>query len=103
MFMSGSPITCLSGDRMSMAASLETRPPFLDYRLVELAHQLPSNVKIRGRTTKWVIKQVAHRYLPADVVNRQKIGFKVPVDLALPAAFERLGFLSDAKQLPLFA
>ena len=68
------------GDRMSMAASLETRPPFLDYRLVELAFQLPSNVKIRGRTTKWVLKQVAHRYLPADVVDRPKIGFKVPLD-----------------------
>lgn len=68
------------GDRMSMAASLETRPPFLDYRLVELAYQLPSNVKIRGRTTKWVLKQVAHRYLPAAVVDRPKIGFKVPLD-----------------------
>ena len=69
------------GDRMSMAASLETRPPFLDHRLVELAFQLPRSVKIRGRTTKWVLKQVAHRYLPADVVDRRKIGFKVPLDL----------------------
>jgi asparagine synthase (glutamine-hydrolysing) len=68
------------GDRMSMAASLETRPPFLDYRLVDLAYQLPSNVKIRGKTTKWVLKQVAHRYLPAEVVDRPKIGFKVPLD-----------------------
>jgi asparagine synthase (glutamine-hydrolysing) len=68
------------GDRMSMAASLETRPPFLDHRLVELAFKLPSNVKMRGRTTKWVLKRVAHRYLPADVVDRPKIGFKVPMD-----------------------
>lgn len=68
------------GDRMSMAASLETRPPFLDHRLVELAFQLPSSVKIRGRTTKWVLKQVAHRYLPAEVVDRPKVGFKVPMD-----------------------
>ncbi|WP_422742560.1 asparagine synthase (glutamine-hydrolyzing) [Mycobacterium sp. WMMD1722] len=68
------------GDRMSMAASLETRPPFLDYRLVELAFDLPSNVKIRDRTTKWVLKQVAHRYLPAEVVDRPKVGFKVPLD-----------------------
>lgn len=68
------------GDRMSMAASLETRPPFLDYRLVELAFDLPSAVKIRGRTTKWVLKEVARRYLPGDIVDRAKIGFKVPLD-----------------------
>jgi len=68
------------GDRMSMAASLETRPPFLDYRLVELAFELPSSVKTRGRTTKWVIKEVARRYLPGDVVDRPKVGFKVPLD-----------------------
>jgi len=68
------------GDRMSMAASLETRPPFLDYRLVELAFGLPSNVKTRGGTTKWVIKEVARRYLPAEIVDRKKVGFKVPLD-----------------------
>jgi len=68
------------GDRMSMAASLETRPPFLDHRLVELAFQLPSDVKTRGRTTKWVLKEVARRYLPTDVVDRPKVGFKVPLD-----------------------
>ncbi|WP_174398866.1 asparagine synthase (glutamine-hydrolyzing) [Mycolicibacterium sphagni] len=68
------------GDRMSMAASLETRPPFLDYRLVDLAFDLPSSVKIREGKTKWVLKQVAHRYLPAEVVDRPKVGFKVPLD-----------------------
>ncbi|WP_445167261.1 asparagine synthase (glutamine-hydrolyzing) [Mycolicibacterium sp. Dal123E01] len=68
------------GDRMSMAASLETRPPFLDHRLVDLAFDLPSSVKIRDRKTKWVVKQVAHRYLPADIVDRRKVGFKVPLD-----------------------
>jgi len=68
------------GDRMSMAASLETRPPFLDYRLVELAFGLPSGVKTHNGTTKWVLKEVARRYLPADIVDRKKIGFKVPLD-----------------------
>jgi asparagine synthase (glutamine-hydrolysing) len=68
------------GDRMSMAASLETRPPFLDHRLIELAFGLPTRVKVRGGTTKWVLKQVARRYLPGDVVDRPKIGFKVPLD-----------------------
>jgi asparagine synthase (glutamine-hydrolysing) len=68
------------GDRMSMAASLETRPPFLDYRLVELAFDLPSRVKTKRRTTKWVLKEVARRYLPGDIVDRPKVGFRVPLD-----------------------
>ena len=65
------------GDRMSMAASLELRPPFLDHRLVELAFALPSSVKVRGGTTKWVVKEVARRVparrcrrSPQDVVSR---------------------------------
>ncbi|GLZ38312.1 asparagine synthase (glutamine-hydrolyzing) [Actinokineospora sp. NBRC 105648] len=68
------------GDRMSMAASLELRPPFLDHRLVELAFSLPSSVKVRGGVTKWVIKEVARRHLPGEVVDRAKSGFKVPLD-----------------------
>jgi asparagine synthase (glutamine-hydrolysing) len=68
------------GDRMSMAASLETRPPFLDYRLVELAFELPSRVKTHRLSTKWVLKEVARNYLPDAVVDRPKIGFRVPLD-----------------------
>jgi asparagine synthase (glutamine-hydrolysing) len=68
------------GDRISIAASLELRPPFHDHRLVELAFTLPSNVKVRGRTTKWVVKEVARQHLPADIVDRPKVGFKVPLD-----------------------
>lgn len=68
------------GDRMSMAASLETRPPFLDHRLVELAFAIPSSLKVHRTTTKWVLKQVARRYLPSSVVDRPKIGFRVPLD-----------------------
>ena len=67
------------GDRMSMAASLELRPPLLDHRLVELAFRLPSSVKVRGGTTKWVLKEVARRSLPAEVVDRRKVGFRVPM------------------------
>ncbi|MBB5642772.1 asparagine synthase (glutamine-hydrolyzing) [Cryobacterium roopkundense] len=68
------------GDRMSMAASLELRPPLLDHRLVELAFRLPSSLKVRNGTTKWVLKEVARRYLPAEVVDRRKVGFRVPLD-----------------------
>lgn len=68
------------GDRMSMASSLELRPPMLDHKLVELAFGLPSRFKVRGGTTKWALKEVARRYLPSEVVDRRKVGFKVPLD-----------------------
>ena len=68
------------GDRMSMAASLELRPPLLDHRLVELAFRLPSSVKVRSGTTKWVLKEVARTLLPDDVIDRRKVGFRVPLD-----------------------
>lgn len=68
------------GDRMSMAASLELRPPLLDHRLVELAFRLPSSVKLRRGTTKWALKEVAKRYLPEEIVERRKVGFRVPLD-----------------------
>lgn len=82
------------GDRMSMAASLELRPPFLDARLVELAFSLPSSVKVRRGVTKWVVKEVARRHLPADVVDRRKVGFRVPLD-----AWFRTGLRDMARDL----
>ncbi len=68
------------GDRMSMAASLELRPPFLDARLVELAMRLPSSLKVRHGQTKWILKEVAGRHLPKEITGRRKVGFKVPLD-----------------------
>ncbi len=68
------------GDRMSMAASLELRPPLLDHELVELACSLPTSVKVRGRQGKWVLRQLASRSLPAAIVSRPKAGFRVPLD-----------------------
>ncbi|MBL0748499.1 asparagine synthase (glutamine-hydrolyzing) [Nocardioides baculatus] len=68
------------GDRMSMAASLELRPPLLDHHLVELAFRLPTSVKVRSGTTKWVLREVARPLLPPEVVDRPKVGFRVPLD-----------------------
>ncbi|MFZ0035316.1 MAG: asparagine synthase C-terminal domain-containing protein, partial [Sedimentisphaerales bacterium] len=67
------------GDRMTMAASIEGRVPFLDHEFVEFAFGLPTDCKIRGLTRKWLIKEVAHRYLPDSIVTRRKIGFDVPL------------------------
>jgi asparagine synthase (glutamine-hydrolysing) len=70
----------LRGDRMTMANSLELRCPFLDYRLVEFAAQrIPLDQKVRGRTGKWILKQLAEELLPHEIVHRPKWGFKVPV------------------------
>lgn len=68
------------GDRMSMAASLELRPPFLDRHVVEYTFQLPSALKLLEGRTKWLVKQAALKYLPDHIVNRRKVGFRVPLD-----------------------
>ncbi len=66
-------------DRASMAHALEVRVPLLDYRIVELAGSLPLHMKRRGGSTKWALKQVAARYLPAGHVDLPKIGFDPPL------------------------
>lgn len=68
------------GDRMSMAASLELRPPFLDERLIETALSIPNSIRVHGGVTKWAVKEVARRHLPSAIVDRRKVGFRVPLD-----------------------
>jgi asparagine synthase (glutamine-hydrolysing) len=65
-------------DRMSMAHSLEVRPPFLDHRIVEFAASLPQNMKIRGFTQKFILKELMRGRLPESVLNRKKTGFDIP-------------------------
>lgn len=66
-------------DKMSMAASIETRVPYLDHLLVELAFRLPDSAKIQGRVGKHLLRQVSHDLLPAEVIHRPKMGFPVPI------------------------
>ncbi len=78
-------------DRMTMAASVECRVPFLDQRLVETVVNLPLSLRLRGRTDKWVLKAIAADYLPSDIVNRKKVGFPLPIaDYLEPLAREDL-------------
>lgn len=66
-------------DQMSMAASIESRVPFLDHELVEYTARLPENLKIRGRETKWILREAMKGILPDEILNRPKMGFPVPV------------------------
>ena len=65
-------------DRMSMAHSLEVRPPFLDHRIVEFAARLPHDLKIRGGKLKFILRELMRDKLPQSVLTRSKQGFDIP-------------------------
>ena len=77
IWLEGDPLTKV--DRMSMAASLEARVPFLDYRLVELAARIPPQLKLAGSQSKAILRQAFADLLPPAIVNRRKHAFDVPV------------------------
>jgi asparagine synthase (glutamine-hydrolysing) len=66
-------------DKMSMAAGVEVRVPFLDNDLVRLANALPPGIKMRGGKEKWVLKKAMEAYLPQEIITRPKTGFGVPL------------------------
>ncbi|HXG85704.1 MAG TPA: asparagine synthase (glutamine-hydrolyzing) [Pyrinomonadaceae bacterium] len=66
-------------DQMSMAASIESRVPFLDHKLVEFTAKLPMRMKIRGRETKWILRAAMKGILPEEILTRPKMGFPVPL------------------------
>jgi len=93
-------------DRASMAVSLETRVPLLDYRVAEFSTRLPLNFKIRGGSGKWLLRQVLYKYVPRALVDRPKMGFRLPLaswlrgplrswaqELLEPRNLEETGFL----------
>jgi asparagine synthase (glutamine-hydrolysing) len=66
-------------DRMTMAHSIECRSPLLDHVLVEFAASIPADLKLRGRTLKYILRKIAERHLPAELVHRPKQGFGFPL------------------------
>jgi asparagine synthase (glutamine-hydrolysing) len=77
-------------DQMSMAASIESRVPFLDHPLTEWVAGLPQTMKLRGTTTKWILRQAMRGTLPARILARPKMGFPVPVGSWLRGAWRPL-------------
>ncbi len=66
-------------DKMSMAAGIESRVPFLDHRIVEFTYKISSTLKICKVRTKYILKKYAKKYLPSLIINRKKSGFGVPL------------------------
>ncbi len=94
-------------DRASMACSLEVRAPFLDYEFVEFVMGLPSELKLKGFTSKYILKKAMKNFLPDEVIQRKKKGFGVPIakwvkgplrelfeELLSPDRLRREGFLN---------
>ena len=65
-------------DRMTMAHSLESRSPFVDYKVVEYAASIPAKLKLKGKDLKYILKKVASRYLPNELIYLKKQGFSFP-------------------------
>jgi asparagine synthase (glutamine-hydrolysing) len=97
-------------DAMTMAASIEGRAPFMDIHLAEYAASLPENWRIQGRTTKRILREAMRSRIPEAVLNRPKIGFRMPVagwfrgplkdpfhDLVLSPGSVSAGFLDTAQ------
>jgi asparagine synthase (glutamine-hydrolysing) len=74
-------------DQMSMAASIESRVPFLDHKLVEHTSRLPGRLKLRGWTTKYILRRSMRGLLPEQILTRPKMGFPVPVGAWFRGAF----------------
>ncbi len=69
------------GDRMTMAASLEARMPFMDHQLAAFASSLPDHYRVRQMQTKWLLRKAATGLIPKEILQRPKVGFRVPVNL----------------------
>jgi len=66
-------------DRAAMGVSLETRIPFLDHRVAELAWRMPLHMKLRDGKGKWALRQLLHKHVPSDLIERPKAGFGIPL------------------------
>lgn len=75
-------------DQMSMATSIESRVPFLDHKLVEFTCSLPERLKLRGGTTKFILREAMKGVLPEQILSRSKMGFPVPIGAWFRGAYK---------------
>lgn len=87
-------------DKMTMAASVESRVPFLDHRLVTLVASQPQRWKTRGGEPKYLLKKTLEQILPFDIIYRKKQGFGVPIEKWFSSALGRFSRHTIAKKLP---
>jgi asparagine synthase (glutamine-hydrolysing) len=66
-------------DRATMSVSLEGREPLLDHRIIEFAARIPTKLKFKNGVKKYLLKEIAHNYIPRELLDRPKMGFGVPV------------------------
>jgi asparagine synthase (glutamine-hydrolysing) len=92
---------CMKQDQMSMAASVESRVPFLDHALVEFAARIPAQFKIRGLAGKLTLKESATGLLPEAIIHRRKVGFSTPLGnwLLGPQLDQIQGMLLESRSL----
>ncbi|MGJ4947758.1 asparagine synthase (glutamine-hydrolyzing) [Bradyrhizobium sp. HKCCYLS20291] len=102
-------------DRAAMAVALETRVPFLDKDVVEFSTRVPAGMKVRDGRGKWLVRQVLYRHVPAEMIDRPKTGFSIPLDawlrgplkswaadLLSPARLKRQGLFDPARVTRMF-
>lgn len=84
-----------AGDRVDMAGSMEGRPPFLDHPLVEFAVKLPPNMRLRGRSDKYILRETMRSLLPKSLYERQKFAFMAPPSHSNPKEQQAMQALAD--------
>ncbi|RYY72050.1 MAG: asparagine synthase (glutamine-hydrolyzing) [Chitinophagaceae bacterium] len=77
-------------DRATMSVSLEGREPFLDQKIIEWAAQLPSDYKYHKGQKKYILKQIVHKYIPREIMERPKMGFGIPIELWMKVELKEL-------------
>jgi asparagine synthase (glutamine-hydrolysing) len=90
------------GDRVSMAASVECRYPFLDYEVLEFANSLPDNKKILGLNEKFIVKKLAKKYIPDMIINRKKFPYRAPINIAELIKDEYVKYILSPERLKQF-